>query len=67
MILNPNNIAKNIARVDANIYDLSDIMHVSCDSNYIAENKVGFTDATVVSASSPAADPYNSFAYVLSN
>ena len=67
MILNPNNIAKNIARVDADIYELSNIMHVELDSNYIAENKVGFTDATVVSASSPAADPYKSFAYVLNN
>ena len=67
MILNPNNIAKNIAKVDVDIYALSDIMHVSCDSNYTAENRVGFTDATVVSASSPAADPYKSFAYVLSN
>ena len=65
--MNPNNIAKNIARVDANIYDLSDIMHVTLDSNCIAENRVGFTDATVVSASSPTADPYKSFAYVLSN
>ena len=67
MILNPNNIAKNIAKVDVDIYALSDIMHVSCNSDYIAENRVGFTDATVVSASSPAADPYKSFAYVLSN
>ena len=65
--MNPNNIAKNVARVDVDIYALSDIMHVSCNSNYIAENRVGFTDATVVSASSPAADPYKSFAYVLSN
>ena len=67
VILNPNNIAKNIAKVDVDIYALSDIMHVSCNSDYIAENRVGFTDATVVSASSPAADPYKSFAYVLSN
>ena len=67
MVLNPNNIAKNIARVDVDIYALSDIMHISCDSNYIAENRVGFTDATVVSASSSTADPYKSFAYVLSN
>ena len=65
--MNPNNIAKNVARVDVDIYTLSDIMHVSCNSDYIAENRVGFTDATVVSASSPAADPYKSFAYVLSN
>ena len=65
--MNPNNIAKNVARVDVDIYALSDIMHVSCNSDYIAENRVGFTDATVVSASSPAADPYKSFAYVLSN
>ena len=65
--MNPNNIAKNIARVDVDIYALSDIMHISCDSNYIAENRVGFTDATVVSASSSTADPYKSFAYVLSN
>ena len=65
--MNPNNIAKNIAKVDVDIYTLSDIMHVSCNSDYIAENRVGFTDATVVSASSPAADPYKSFAYVLSN
>ena len=65
--MNPNNIAKNIARVDVDIYALSDIMHISCDSNYIAENRVGFTDATVVSASSATADPYKSFAYVLSN
>ena len=67
MVLNPNNIAKNIARVDVDIYALSDIMHISCDSNYIAENRVGFTDATVVSASSSTSDPYKSFAYVLSN
>ena len=67
MILNPNNIAKNVARVDVDIYALSDIMHVTPDSNYIAENRVGFSDATVVSASSPTADPYKSFAYVLSN
>ena len=67
MVLNPNNIAKNIAKVDVDIYTLSDIMHVSCNSDYIAENRVGFTDATVVSASSPTADPYKSFAYVLSN
>ena len=65
--MNPNNITKNIAKVDVDIYALSDIMHVSCNSDYIAENRVGFTDATVVSASSPAADPYKSFAYVLSN
>ena len=65
--MNPNNIAKNIARVDVDTYALSDIMHVSCNSDYIAENRVGFTDATVVSASSPTADPYKSFAYVLSN
>ena len=67
MILNPNNIAKNIAKVDVDIYALSDIMHVTPNSNYVAENRVGFTDATVVSASSPMADPYKSFAYVLSN
>ena len=67
MILNPNNIAKNIAKVDVDIYALSDIMHVTPNSNYVADNRVGFTDATVVSASSPMADPYKSFAYVLSN
>ena len=67
VVLNPNNIAKNVARVDVDIYALSNIMHVTPDSNYIAENRVGFTDATVVSASSPTADPYKSFAYVLSN
>lgn len=65
--MNPSNVAKNIAKVDVDIYSLSDIMHVTPDSNYIAENRVGFTDATIVSASSPTADPYKSFAYVLND
>lgn len=65
VVLNPNNIKKNIVSIDVSIDRISSIMDTVVNSDYTAENTVGFTDATVVSALGDG-DPYKSFVYVLS-
>ena len=41
-------------------------MDITVNDDYTAENKAGFTDATVISATG-GGDPYKSFIYVLDN
>lgn len=65
IVLNPNNIKKNIVSIDVSIDRISSIMDTVVNSDYTAENTAGFTDATVVSALGDG-DPYKSFVYVLS-
>jgi len=66
VILNPNNIKKNIATISVSLSSISTIMDVTVGYDYTAENAAGFTDATVISATGDG-DPYKSFIYVLSN
>ena len=63
IILNPKSISKNIAEFDISISCLSTVLGHTLDSNNIASNVQGFTDATVLSATN-GGDYYQSFAYV---
>lgn len=67
VILNPNAVDKNIARIDVKLDDVPGIIGTTVKRDFTAENTLGFTDATIISASGAGANPYNSFAYVKNN
>ena len=66
VILNPNNIMKNIAEFGVKLNQLPTIFGAPMDAEFQAENKQGFTDATVISATRDG-NWLQSFAYVLDN
>ena len=66
VILNPLNTKKNIVKIDKTLDELSSVFGVVVSSDFNAENKAGFTDGTIISATSDS-NYYNGFAYVKDN
>jgi hypothetical protein len=66
IILNPKNIKKNVISVQCDISSFPSIFDITIDEMYYADNKAGFTDATVISAIH-SANRYNAFAYIHNN
>ena len=66
IILNPDNIKKNILSIDCDITNIPSILDITIDENYSAENKLGLTNATVISALC-SENMYNSFIYIHNN
>ena len=64
VILNPNNLKANIASIDIDFNKLSTVLGIEVSSDFLAENKQGFSDGTVVSATVEGSNPFNSFAFV---
>jgi hypothetical protein len=64
--LNPNNIKKNIISVQCDISSFPSIFNITINEMDYADNKAGFTDATVISATH-SANKYNAFAYIHNN
>lgn len=62
--MNPNAVEKNIVMIDVKLDEIPDIIGTTINGDFTAENTLGFTDATILSASGIGANPYNSFAYV---
>lgn len=50
--------------IDVKLDEIPDIIGTTIERDFIAENTLGFTDATILSASGVGANPYNSFAYI---
>lgn len=68
VILNPNATEKNLVKIDRDdIYDVLDILGVSIDSEFTAENRAGFTDSTCISAVGPNSNYYSGYAFIESN
>ena len=65
--MNPLNINKNIIKIARDYSDLSSVLSVSLKDDYTADNRQGFTDATVISATAGNTSYYQGFAYVLDN
>lgn len=67
IILNPQNIAKNIVKIRKSYNKLSSVFGISLNAEFEGENRPGFTDDTVISAIGNNNNFYNSFIYVTGN
>lgn len=67
IILNPINYHNNVVKIKKPLSALPNVFGVSLNNDGTAENRPGFTDATIISAVDSNNNYYNSFIYVEDN
>lgn len=67
IILNPINYHNNVVKIKKPLLSLPDVFGVELKPDYTADNRPGFTDATIISSIDGASNYYNSFIYVEDN